>query len=202
MPGAFFYDPTPGECSCRSLVPPSHMAAQPQRTQPACPQSWSTSALDGDNSTGRPSMLCLFIAALLGGSPTANDVQQLIATQTTAPMPPRNFVPITNGCQARCGEGSIVRVTLPTCQQRARRHFRLRSCLAYMGVASMLAPAHGQWQTASLPCFGGSHAFRILSCTGCVLADTLRSACSWGVACHNHYRRRSCRCVTSSVPVD
>ena len=51
-------------------------------------------------------MLCLCLAALLGGSPTANDVQQMIATQMTTPMPTRNFVPITNGCQARCGEGS------------------------------------------------------------------------------------------------
>jgi hypothetical protein len=73
--------------------------------QTAC-SLWSPSAPLELMARARPNMLCVFRAALLGGSPTANDVQQLIATQTTTLMPTRNFVPITNGCQARCGEGS------------------------------------------------------------------------------------------------
>lgn len=44
-------------------------------------------------------------STLLDGMPTAQDVQQIIATEMTngTADPARLFTPLQNGCQARCG---------------------------------------------------------------------------------------------------
>lgn len=94
MPGTFFYnDP-----------PPSFLAGNPTAQDVQRLIATQVRASVKCESEAASSRWCVPSVGCVAWSWARSITILLVITQTTSPTPPKLFTPITNGCQARCGE--------------------------------------------------------------------------------------------------